>query len=227
MRSITTISILSLALFGVPTLSSAKGVDSPAAQYSYTIGQRIGQLLKGQVIGDLDANAFAAGVKDYLDGTPARLTKAQMREALKQARAKAAAEREKKAEEALEKGKKFREENAKKEGVETLDNGLQYQVLKEGSGDSPKPTDRVEVHYRGTLIDGKEFDSSYKRGKPAQFSLQGVVPGFREAITRMKPGAKWRVVMPPELAYGKRGAGADIGPNETLIFDIELLKVLK
>ncbi len=222
---------VSISLFGLSLLAAswafADGLDSPESQYAYTIGQRIGQLLKGQVTGELDADAFAAGVKDYLNGSPPRLSKAQMKKALQEARARAAALREKKAAEALEKGKRFREQNAKKAGVKTLADGLQYEVLKEGDGESPKASDRVQVHYRGTLIDGKEFDSSYKRGKPAEFSLKGVVPGFREAITRMKPGAKWRVVMPPELAYGKRGAGADIGPNETLVFEIELLKVLK
>ncbi len=220
------LSVLSMALFAAQGLSAAE-LQTPTQQYSYTIGQRIGQLLKGQVAGELDSSAFAAGVDDYLKGAPARLSKEQMSAALKAAREKVAEERKKAAAEAVEKGKHFREENAKKAGVTTLDNGLQYEVLKAGEGEKPKASDKVEVNYRGTLINGKEFDSSYARGKPAQFSLNGVVPGFREAITRMRPGAKWRVVMPPELAYGERGAGRDIGPNETLVFDIELLKVVK
>ncbi len=220
------LSVLSVAMLAAQGLSASE-LETPAQQYSYTIGQRIGQLLKGQVIGELDSKAFASGVDDYLKGMPARLSKDQMSAALKQAREKAAEARKKQASEAVEKGKRFREENAKKAGVTTLDNGLQYEVLTAGSGEKPKASDKVEVNYRGTLINGKEFDSSYARGKPAQFSLKGVVPGFREAITRMRPGAKWRVVMPPELAYGERGAGRDIGPNETLIFEIELLKVVK
>jgi FKBP-type peptidyl-prolyl cis-trans isomerase FklB len=131
------------------------------------------------------------------------------------------------AEENLEKGKKFRDANGQKKGVTTLDNGLQYKILSAGEGESPTAEQKVEVHYRGRLINGEEFDSSFKRDKPAQFSLNAVVPGFREAITRMKPGAKWEVVIPPELAYGKKGAGRAIGPNETLIFEIEYLKAVK
>lgn len=104
-----------------------------------------------------------------------------------------------------------------------LPSGLQYIVLKAGKGESPKASDKVTIHYRGTLINGKEFDSSYGRGEPSSFALGGVIPGFREAITHMKPGAKWKVFIPSGLGYGSSGAGSTIGPNETLIFEIELL----
>ena len=126
---------------------------------------------------------------------------------------------------AAEKGVKFLEENARKEGVKTTKSGLQYLVLREGSGKKPKAADVVVVNYRGTLIDGKEFDSSYSRNEPIEFPLNGVIPGWTEGVQLMKEGAKYRLFVPSELAYGSRGAGSAIGPNETLIFDVELLKV--
>ena len=125
-----------------------------------------------------------------------------------------------------QKGEMFMKENASKEGVKTTPSGLQYKVLKEGEGKNPKATDTVQVHYRGTLIDGTEFDSSHKRGEPAEFPLNGVIKGWTEGVQLMKEGAKYQFVIPPQLAYGARGTpGGPIGPNETLIFEIELLKV--
>ena len=125
-----------------------------------------------------------------------------------------------------QKGEMFMKENASKGGVKTTPSGLQYKVLKEGEGKSPKATDTVQVHYRGTLIDGKEFDSSHKRGEPTEFPLNGVIKGWTEGVQLMKEGAKYQFVIPPQLAYGERGTpGGPIGPNETLIFEIELLKV--
>ena len=124
-----------------------------------------------------------------------------------------------------EKGEAFLAENAKKEGVKVTASGLQYKVLKEGNGKSPKATDNVQVHYKGTLLDGTEFDSSIKRGEPAEFPLNRVIPGWTEGVQLMKEGAKFRFFIPSRLAYGPRGAGRDIGPNEALIFDVELFKV--
>jgi FKBP-type peptidyl-prolyl cis-trans isomerase len=126
---------------------------------------------------------------------------------------------------ALAKGEKYLEDNAKKEGVVTTASGLQYKVLTEGSGKAPKSTDTVLVHYEGTLIDGKVFDSSYRRGEPIEFPLNRVIAGWTEGVQLMKEGAKYRFFIPSRLAYGPRGAGRDIGPNEALIFDVELLKV--
>ena len=124
------------------------------------------------------------------------------------------------------KGEEFLKENEKKEGVKTLPSGLQYKVLKEGEGKSPKATDTVSVHYRGTLLDGTEFDSSTKRGEPAEFPVNRVIKGWTEALQLMKEGAKWMLYIPASLAYGERGTpGGPIGPNETLIFEVELLKV--
>mgnify|MGYP001031285835 CR=1 FL=1 len=129
------------------------------------------------------------------------------------------------AQNALEEGKKFLAENAKKEGVVTTSSGLQYIVLKEGTGKKPKATDTVLVHYRGTLLNGKEFDSSYSRNQPIEFPLNRVIPGWTEGVQLMKEGAKYKFFIPSQLAYGPFGAGPDIGPNETLIFEVELLKV--
>lgn len=126
---------------------------------------------------------------------------------------------------ALAKGAKFLEDNAKKEGVVTTASGLQYLVLREGEGKSPKATDTVEVHYAGTLLDGREFDSSYKRKESIEFPLNRVIAGWTEGVQLMKEGAKFRFFIPSKLAYGPRGAGRDIGPNETLIFEVELIKV--
>ena len=124
-----------------------------------------------------------------------------------------------------EKGEAFLAENAKKEGVKTLPSGLQYKVVKEGTGKQPSKSDTVSVHYKGTLIDGREFDSSYKRGEPAEFPVSGVIKGWTEILQLMKEGAKYQVFIPWQLAYGERGAGDLIGPHETLVFDVELLKV--
>jgi len=124
-------------------------------------------------------------------------------------------------------GEAFLAENAKKEGVVVTDSGLQYKIIEEGEGPSPGPSDMATVNYRGTLIDGTQFDSSYDRGQPATFPVGGVIAGWTEALQLMKPGAKWQLFIPADLAYGERGAGKDIGPNSTLVFDVELLSVEK
>ena len=124
-----------------------------------------------------------------------------------------------------ERAEKFLMENKTKEGVKTLPSGLQYKVIKDGDGKTPKLTDTVVTHYRGTLLDGTEFDSSYKRNEPAEFPVNRVIKGWTEALQLMKEGSKWMLYIPPNLAYGERGAGRAIGPNETLVFEIELLKV--
>jgi len=129
------------------------------------------------------------------------------------------------AESPLERGQKFLKENATKEGVKTTASGLQYKITKEGSGKSPKATDTVVVHYKGTTIDGKEFDSSFKRGEPATFPLNRVIPGWTEGLQLLKEGGKATLYIPSELAYGSRGAGGVIGPDEALIFDVELIKI--
>lgn len=195
---------------------------------SYSIGLDIGSTFKKQYM-DIDTDVLMRGLKDGLSGAKPAMTeeeiKATMTAYSKNMMEKTAQRNKEAAGANLEKGQKFLDENKTKEGVKTTASGLQYKVLKEGSGTSPKETDTVVTNYRGTTIDGKEFDSSYKRNEPATFPVNRVIKGWTEALQMMKPGAKYQLFIPPNLAYGERGAGQDIGPNETLLFDVELLEV--
>jgi len=195
---------------------------------SYIIGMEIGGNFKKQSI-DIDPDILARGIKDGLSGAKPALSEQEAREVMtafekemrsrQEAARKAAGEKNKKEEEA------FLAENKKKEGVKTLPSGLQYKVIKAGTGKKPSATDTVTAHYRGTLIDGTEFDSSYKRGKPVSFPVNGVIPGWREALQLMEEGAKWQLFIPSNLAYAERGAGRVIGPHATLIFEVELISI--
>jgi FKBP-type peptidyl-prolyl cis-trans isomerase FklB len=195
---------------------------------SYSIGLDIGNTFKKQNM-DINLDVLMAGLRDATSGKTPLLNEEQVKETMTaysktmmEAQANKAREAGKKN---LEIGEKFLAENKSKEGVKTTPSGLQYKVLKEGSGTPPKETDVVETHYRGTLIDGKEFDSSYKRNEPTSFPVNRVIKGWTEALQLMKPGSKYQLFIPASLAYGERGAGQDIGPNETLIFEVELLGV--
>lgn len=192
---------------------------------SYALGMVIGQNLKSMGVSAdaIDGNDFSSavgavlsGAKTELDGAEAQRLVAEFFQAREAELSKAAREL----------GEKFLEENAKKEGVVVLPSGLQYQVIKEGNGKSPKAEDRVKCHYEGTLIDGTVFDSSYKRGEPAVFPLNGVIKGWTEGVQLMQEGAKYRFFIPFGLAYGERGAGQSIPPYAALIFDVELIEVL-
>ncbi|HHH39590.1 MAG TPA: FKBP-type peptidyl-prolyl cis-trans isomerase [Sedimenticola sp.] len=195
-------------------------------RYSYTLGVRMARMLKAEGIGKLDGAAFGEAVADVINGNDLQLSEEEMTEVLKQRSERLRRQAARKAEEALERSKTFLAENAKKPDVHVLPSGVQYQVIEEGKGTPPGLEDQVKVHYEGRTIDGRKFDSSRDRGQPAVFALQGVIKGFAEALTRMKPGARWKVFIPPELAYGSRGAGDLIGPNEALVFDLELIEVL-
>jgi FKBP-type peptidyl-prolyl cis-trans isomerase FklB len=205
-------------------------LDTPKSRISYTIGVNIGQDFKTQKM-DIDADALVMGLKDSMTGKELRLTDEDMASEIQafqqEMQTKMAAEMEAMVTKNKAEGEAFLAENAKKEGVVVTESGLQYKILEPGEGDSPQATDIVTVHYRGTLIDGTQFDSSYDRGEPATFPVGGVIPGWTEALQLMKPGAKWQLVIPPELAYGERGAGQEIGPNSTLLFDVELVSVEK
>ena len=225
---------LALAMCGVIALSGAAfAADAPELKtdkekVSYSIGMDIGgNLRRGSI--EVDPDLLAKGVKDSYGGGKTLLTEDQARQALADFQqtlmAKKAEEMQKLSEKNKADGEKFLAENAKKEGVKVLPSGLQYKVITPGTGKSPKATDTVTTHYKGTLIDGTEFDSSYKRGEPATFPVSGVIPGWTEALQLMKEGAKWQLFLPPGLAYGERGAGRDIGPNATLIFEVELISV--
>jgi FKBP-type peptidyl-prolyl cis-trans isomerase FklB len=184
---------------------------------SYIIGMDIGGNLKKQSI-DIDPNILAKGIQDALGGAKSLLTDQEMQETMV-AFQKELMEKHKK------QGEDFLAENKKKEGVKTLPSGLQYKVIKAGTGKKPKLDDTVTANYRGTLIDGMEFDSSYKRGQPGTFRVSGVIPGWTEALQLMEEGAKWQLFVPSNLAYGQRGAGKVIGPNTALIFEIELVSI--
>lgn len=195
---------------------------------SYSIGLDIGTNFKRQSV-DLDSKALAAGIADGLSGGKPLLTEDEVRKVLAQFQQQMAAKAQQAAQQLAEKNQKageaFLAENKKKKGVITLPSGLQYQVIKAGTGKIPKATDTVTTHYRGTLIDGTEFDSSYTRGEPASFQVNGVIKGWTEALQLMKVGSKWQLFIPSNLAYGPQGAGQVIGPNATLIFEIELLSI--
>jgi len=225
--------LLSMVLGVVLLVSQANAEEKKALQtakekQSYSIGADIGSKLKTQPI-DIDADLLAQGLKDAFSGGKLLLTEQEMKETLtglqKELMEKQAESNKKIAEKNKKEGEAFLLENSKKEGVKTLPSGLQYKVIKEGTGKTPKAEDTVVTNYRGTLTDGTEFDSSYKRGQPATFPVKGVIPGWTEALQLMKEGSKWELVIPSSLAYGERGAGSVIGPNATLIFEIELISV--
>ena len=205
-------------------------LSSTKDKISYSIGMRIGQDFARQKF-DVDPEILAKGIKDAMAGGQTLITEAEAQAVLKafqqermaaqQAEMKVAGEKNAQA------GAAFLSENAKKDGIVSLPSGLQYKVITEGTGSTPAETDTVTVNYRGTLIDGTEFDSSYKRGEPATFPVKGVIRGWTEALQLMKEGAKWQLFIPAALAYGDRGAGPKIGPNSTLIFDVELISVKK
>jgi FKBP-type peptidyl-prolyl cis-trans isomerase len=191
---------------------------------SYIIGMDIGNNLKKQSI-DVDPNILSKGIKDALASGKPLLTEQEISETMAAFQKEMMAKQEQVAKKNKAEGDAFLSENKKKEGVKTLPSGLQYKVIKTGTGKKPKSTDTVTTHYRGTLINGTEFDSSYKRGQTVSFPVSGVVPGWTEALQLMEEGAKWQLFIPSNLAYGERGAGGLIGPNATLIFEIELISI--
>ncbi|HPD14410.1 MAG TPA: FKBP-type peptidyl-prolyl cis-trans isomerase [Planctomycetota bacterium] len=204
-------------------------MDSLKDKVSYAIGLSIGKNMKQDNV-ELDPDLLLRGLKDALSGAKPLLTEAQIQEAMvafqKEMQAKAAEARKASGEKSKKEGEEFLAANKKAAGVVTLPSGLQYKIIKKGNGKvSPKATDTVVTHYRGTLLDGTEFDSSIKRGEPAEFEVGGVIPGWTEALQLMKVGDKWELYVPAELAYGERGAGRAIGPNATLVFEVELLEI--
>lgn len=213
---------------GADNSTAAGEFESLAAKRSYALGMDIGRSLDNAKV-DLSMSYLTQGIKDVLAGSP-RLSDKELRTTLrglvKEMQAARQQQKMAKAKENAEAGKAFRAEFKQKEGVKVTDSGLMYKVLEKGDGASPDVNDRVKVHYVGTLIDGNVFDSSRKRGKPVVFPVNAVIPGWTEALQLMQEGARYKLVIPPELAYGNRGAGAKIGPNETLVFQVELLKVM-
>ncbi len=203
-------------------------IQTDQQMVSYTLGYQIGgqlaaQIREGEV--DLDPDAFAQAIADVLAGRPPAMTSVQMEAALEMFQQQQNSRRNTTAETGQSRGEAFQVEYSQRQGVVVTASGLQYRVMETGEGRSPGPADTVVVHYVGQLIDGTEFDSSKGRGTPATFSLGGIIPGWQEALQLMREGDIWEVVIPSELAYGAQGAGGSIGPNETLVFEIELISV--
>jgi FKBP-type peptidyl-prolyl cis-trans isomerase len=220
---------LGLGLLALPASAQERpALKTQKDKVSYAVGLEFARSIKGQGI-EVDPKLVVAGLNDALSGGKPLMTEEDLRttmlaiqEEVKQKQMQAmtkAAEENKKA------GDAFLSENAKKEGVVTLPSGLQYKILKAGEGKKPSETDTVACNYRGTFVDGAEFDSSYGTGKPAMFGIKGVIPGFGEALKLMPVGSKWQIFVPSKLAYGERGANNVIGPNSALVFEIELVSI--
>jgi len=225
MKSVKLATLL-IALFssGAFAQESVK-LESNSQKFAYYIGLRLGDNLKNQGLLKLDVDAVALGIRDFLAGAEPRLTNEEMQGAVAAYQQQMQEERLAIAEKNRDAGKAFLEENKSREGVLVLESGVQYQVIAPGTGENPTETDKVIVHYRGFLLDGTEFDSSFSRNEPTELEITQVIAGWQETLKRMKVGATWKVWIPSDLAYGLRGAGSKIGPNETLSFDIELLSI--
>jgi len=201
---------------------NAQNLNTEMEKVSYSLGVNVAKSVKSQGLESIDSDAIAKAFKDVFEGNTLEISEEEANIVLQDYFGKLANEKQKVN---VEAGQKFLDENAKRDGVITTATGLQYEVLKEGSGDSPKETDNVTVHYHGTLIDGTVFDSSVDRGQPATFPVNGVIPGWVEALQLMNAGAKYKLFIPSNLAYGERGAGGAIGPNATLVFEVELISI--
>ena len=214
--------ILSLILILGITITNAQNFNTEMEKVSYSLGVNVAKSVKNQGLTSIDSEAIAQAFTDVFEGNELKISEQESNLVLQDYFGKLAKEAQSAN---VEAGQKFLAENAKRNGVTTTATGLQYEVLTEGSGDSPKETDQVTVHYHGTLIDGTVFDSSVERGQPATFPVNGVIPGWVEALQLMKSGAKYKLFIPSNLAYGERGAGGSIGPNTTLIFEVELISI--
>ena len=209
-------------LLSCNTNMGQKTLDTEIKKVSYSLGVNAGSYYLTQGFDSIDIGAFTEGFQNAIQDKDLQITEAEANTILQEFFERAASQ---KFEHVKTEGKEFLEENGKKEGVVTLASGLQYEVIKEGAGATPQLTDKVTTHYHGTLIDGTVFDSSVDRGEPIAFPVNGVIPGWTEALQLMKVGSKWRLFVPYDLAYGERGSGQKIGPFTTLIFEVELLGI--
>jgi len=205
---------------GVPKFE----LKTPMEKISYTIGSNIGKNFKGQSI-NIDMKAFIKGIEDGIAGGKLLMTEAEMRDVMTAFQKEMMAKQSEAGDKNQKDGEAFLAANKQKPGVITLPSGLQYKVIKEGTGAKPKATDTVSTNYRGTLIDGTEFDSSERQGEPAKFRVDRVIKGWTEALQLMPVGSKWQLFIPSDLAYGPRGSGPKIGPNAALIFEVEVLGI--
>lgn len=227
MIRIVTLAMLLLALPATQAQDAAAGLDSNFQKFSYAMGYRMARDLMQQGVSRVDPDALAVGVREAMAGEGFRFSPDEIRAVMGAYQEELVEERTVAAMANKDAGDAFLKANAEKEGVKSLGEGVQYKVLTEGSGEMPAADAKVKVHYTGSLIDGTEFDSSRARGEPTELALDAVIPGWQQALTRMPVGSRWMVWIPPEQGYGLRGAGTAIGPNETLVFDIELIEVVK
>ena len=215
-------------LSGICLAGERPGLKDEKEKISYSVGYQIGGDFKRQGV-ELDPDLLVKGIRDAAGGAEPRISPQEMRKTLVDLKKKVEADERKRRREKAGKyraeGEAFLSANGKKEGVVTLPSGLQYKVLAAGKGTSPGPADNVTVHYRGTLVDGTEFDSSYQRNEPATFGVDRVIPGWKEALPMMKEGAKWQLFVPSKLGYGEQGSGSRIPPNSALLFEVELISV--
>jgi len=200
-------------------------LSSNEAKASYGVGMQMGQQL-ATVFNGVSLEAAIAGINDAFAGKGPAIAGEEINAAFEVIQAQVETEKQEQAKQFAGEGEAFLADNAKRDEVTVLDSGLQYEVITEGEGDIPTAQSVVSTHYRGTLIDGKQFDSSYDRGEPAEFPVGGVIAGWTEALQKMKVGSKWKLFIPYHLAYGEAGAGGDIGPYQALVFDIELLNIV-
>lgn len=219
---VTTIILSCSAQSGSETATKSIDLTNEADRASYSLGVLLASNLKKDGVTEVNAEALAKAINDVLKGEELEI---EMATAQQEWQTYITAQLSQKSDGAMQKGLDYLAENKKKEGVVELPSGLQYEILVEGDGPKPGPTDKVRTHYHGTLIDGTVFDSSVDRGEPISFPVNGVIKGWTEALQLMPVGSKWKLTIPSELAYGARGAGGSIGPNETLIFEVELLGI--
>lgn len=228
MRKLTTWVLAGTVMTSVAVQAEKPDYKDENAKLGYSMGYNMGLQIKGGYP-DINLDALAEGLKAAYDDSDPRFTAAEMQQVLQSAQQKAQQARmemqQKQAADNRKQGEAFLADNSKKDGVKVTDSGLQYEVLKKGKGKKPAETDTVTVHYHGTLPDGTVFDSSVERDEPATFALNRVIKGWTEGVQLMEVGSKYRFVIPSDLAYGTRGAGQKIGPNQVLIFEVELLEV--
>lgn len=203
---------------------SKKELNSQIEKFSYSIGLSVASNLIGSGIKTIDTEAFDMAIKDAYEGKMPQISADEANQIIQEYISRV---QDKEKDENLTAGKAYLEENKKKQHVEELPSGMQFEVMAQGDGELPSATDNVKCHYHGTLIDGSVFDSSVQRGEPATFPVNGVIQGWQEALQLMPVGSKWKLFIPPHLAYGENGAGGVIGPNATLIFEVELLEIVK
>ncbi|MBL48408.1 MAG: hypothetical protein CMP28_05580 [Roseibacillus sp.] len=224
----TTAACLLLVLFATGAPAQEPKLESDRDKASYLIGRNIGETIHGDGI-DLNVENMIIGLREALAGKDSKIAAEEAGKVMQAFQAEMQKQMEAKADKEsganLAAGKKFLDENKKRDGVKVTETGLQYEVIQPGKGAKPTPLDTVKVHYHGTLIDGTVFDSSVERKTPVSFPVNGVIAGWTEALQLMQVGAKYKLFIPADLAYGKQGAGQDIGPNSTLVFEVELLSI--